>query len=224
MNIYRISYQAALDGEYQKKIDRYDHPLGQYFDRLGATAIRRYADTDLQIGSNHLQNIVNLIYSGRKHGIDEIELALDNEDAEHELIQHFYTILLLPEVVARFEQDKERMKLLVAFKEGINTSSCRATTPDPDDFVDADRMIDAAHQEIADEKMRPLHEQDPFLFGMRALGEALKSDSRRKVELPHWVIEKYELKGIRTDCSKTWADIFSGLAEIFGWQGEKLRK
>ena len=75
MNVYEISYQAALDGEYQKKIDRYD-PFGRYFDERGASVYRRYADTDLQIASNHLQNVVNLIYSGRKHGIDEIEIRL----------------------------------------------------------------------------------------------------------------------------------------------------
>lgn len=223
MNVYRINYQAALDGEYQKKIDRFD-PLGRYFDQLGARVYRQYADTELRIGSNHLQNVVNLIYSGRKHGIHEIELALDNEVAEHESIQHFYAILFLPAVVARFEQDKEQMKLLVAFDEGVNTSSCRATTPNPDDFVDADQLLDKAQQRNTDEKMQPLHERDPCSVGMRALVEALKSDSRRKVELPQWVLEKYKLRGIRTDCSKSMADVFLGLAEIFGWQGEKLLK
>ena len=214
MNVYRISYQAALDGEYQKKIDRYA-PFGRYFDQLRARVYLKYADTDLQIGSDHLQNLVNLIYSGRKYGIDEIELALDHQAAQEESIEHFYAILFLPAVVARLEQDKEQMKLLIAFDEGKNTSSCRATTPNPDDFDDVDQMLDEAKQRNVDEKKQPFYEQDPFSVGMRALVETLKTDSRRKVELPQWVIEKYKLKDIRTDCSKTWADIISGLTDVF---------
>lgn len=78
MNTYEISYQEALDDKYQRQVRHGDDLWSGYFDRLGARVLREYGDPELDLGSDHLQNIADLIYSGHKHGIDEISIALDN--------------------------------------------------------------------------------------------------------------------------------------------------
>ena len=120
MNVYKISYQAALDGEYRENVSHFD-PWARYFDVRGASVKRDYGDSDLELCSDHLQNIVNLIYSGRKHGIDEIVLSLDQEDAKTQLWKHSYAVAFLPEVITEFEIEDDLSVLRVRFSMGLNT-------------------------------------------------------------------------------------------------------
>lgn len=120
MNVYKISYQAALDGEYRENVSHFD-PWARYFDVRGASVKRDYGDSDLELSSDHLQNIVNLIYSGRKHGIDETVLSLDQEDAKTQLWKHSYAVAFLPEVITEFEIEDDPPVLSVKFLKGLNT-------------------------------------------------------------------------------------------------------
>ena len=241
MNVYEISYQAALDGEYRENVSHFD-PWARYFDVRGASVKRQYGDSDLELSSDHLQNIVNLIYSGRKHGIDEIELALDHDVAKQEIIGHFYAVSMLPEVIAKLEQQNEQLVLVTSFEFGFGTAFVKAPAPnlekpgerDVTKLTQADfgtltdqeinDIMDAAEADIEEEKKQTLYERNPWEFGVDCLVEDLKTNSRRKVELPQWIIEKYELSEDDADCSKGLGDALSGLAEIFGWHGEKLPK
>jgi len=119
MNVYEISYQATLDGEYRERA--HHTAWDNYFDRMGARVNRPYGDPDLELSSNHLQNVVNLIYSGRKHGINEIVLSLDQEDAKSQLWQHSYAVAFLLEVIAEFEIEDEQPVLRVKFSRDLNT-------------------------------------------------------------------------------------------------------
>ena len=221
MNVYKIKYQAALDGEYQKKIDRFD-PLGLYFDQLGARVYRKYADTELQIGSNHLQNVVNLIYSGRKHGIDEIVIRFDHGESKSELLEHSYAFGYLPEVLADFELEGDQPMLRVTFREGVHTPGYRDCPPGTSpiekelagmskkDLNDRlDEIIANMETDKADSQQTVLP-KNPF----EALGIAASAGTYRAVSLPTWVIAKYQLSGDDAKPGKKLADAFVGLREI----------
>ena len=51
MNVYEISYQAALDGEYRKRA--HHTAWDNYFDRMGARVARPYGDPKLELSLDH---------------------------------------------------------------------------------------------------------------------------------------------------------------------------
>lgn len=202
--------------------NRYD-PFGRYFDERGASVYRRYADTDLQIGSNHLQNVVNLIYSGRKHGIDEIEIRLDNEGSRSELLEHSYVVGYLPEVLAEFELKGDQPILRVTFREGVHTPGYRSCPPGTAPIEielmsmspkELDDRMDEICAEIDADKANSQRSVLPK-SALGALGAAASSGTYRAVSLPNWVIAKYELSGDDARPGKKLADSFTALDEVF---------
>ena len=127
MNVYEISYQAALDGEYRERA--HHTAWDNYFDRMGARVARPYGDPELELSLDHLQNIVNLTYSGRKQGTDEVVIELDNERAKPQLREHSYVFGYLPEVLADFELEGDQPMLRVTFREGVHTPGYRKYPP-----------------------------------------------------------------------------------------------
>ena len=127
MNVYEIGYQAALDGEYQERA--HHTSWDNYFDRMGARVVRPYGHPELELSLDHLQNTVNLIYSGRKQGGEEVVIELDNEEAKTELWDHSYVFGYLPEVLAAFELKGDQPMLRVTFREGVHTPGHRSYPP-----------------------------------------------------------------------------------------------
>jgi hypothetical protein len=225
MNVYEISYHAALDGKYGRRAMHGD-PFGKYFDELGARVFRSYGDPALQIGADHLQNVVNLIYSGRKHGIDEVVICLDHEQARSELLEHSCAVAFLPEVVAQFEFEREPPRLRATFREGIHTPGYQTQVPGDSPIEDQlarmseqeiDAIIDEAYAGVERKAAATeSHLQPKESFS--ALSAAVRAGTVRETTLPRWVVEKYVLTGDDARPGKKLADSIAGLAGIFGWR------
>jgi hypothetical protein len=221
MNVYEISYQAALDGEYRKRA--HHTSWDNYFDRMGARVVRPYGGPELELSLDHLQNIVNLIYSGRKQGGEEVVIELDNEEAKTELWEHSYVFGYLPEVLAEFELKCDQPMLLVTFREGVHTPGYRScppgTSPIEKELMSLSKkeLNDRLDEIFADYDADKADSQQSVLpkdaYG--ALGTAASAGTYRAVSLPNWVIAKYQLTGDDAIPGNKLADSFTGLNEIF---------
>lgn len=222
MNVYEISYQAALDGKYAEPFIHYD-PFGRYFDERGARVERRYGDPTLELSSDHLQNFVNLIYSGRKHGIDEIVIRLDHEESKSELFEHSYAVGFLPEVLDNFKLENEQPLLRVTFREGVHTPGYtdypRGTSPIDKELAGMSKndLDDLFDEIVANMEANKTDNQKTVLpkNAFEALPIAVSGGTYRAVSLPSWVIEKYQLSGDDAIPGKQSADNLAKLAEIF---------
>jgi len=215
MNLYKIDYQDALNGEYKEQII-HDDPFGRYFDQMGATCYREYGDPKLELGSDHIQNVVDLIYSGRKHGIDQIELTISNDDCLESIKTHYYALASLPEVVTEIDQTSENTVLSVTFEYGINTSKYQSKTNMGEQLTN---LSNQELEEIFDEVEKEVREEDKegkSLSWENTLVNANKLGIRRGVRLPDWIKKKCEIEEDIYDAKKEFSDAIARVAEIFG--------
>ena len=193
---------------------------------MGARVVRPYGHPEFELSLDHLQNTVNLIYSGRKQGGEEVVIELDNEEAKTELWMHSYVVGYLPEVLAEFELKGDQPMLRVTFREGVHTPGYRScppgTAPIEKELMGMSQKelgdrIDGIFADYDADRADKADSQQPELpkFAYGALATAASARTYRAVSLPNWVIEKYELSGDDAIPGKKLADSFTALSEIF---------
>ena len=116
MYVFKISLRSVRDGTYKRKMRGAD-PWARYFHERGATCYLEFGDPELVLQGTPVQDVVDLMYSARRYGIDGIELSLDEKDSIGALQDAIGFINALPEISAScdFEQDPPILRAQFAY-------------------------------------------------------------------------------------------------------------
>lgn len=141
-------------------------------------ALNGYGDLSVSVGTNHLQNIVDLIYSARLQGAERLELGFDDAYAFNLVLEHYYLFKYLPEAYVCLDAAGPEVAVLHVRFVPQNTTMDQELASMSDE--DIDRMFAEVERELA-------HPD----FGK--VSNSLTQNRFYTVQLPEWVLAKYKL-------------------------------
>lgn len=142
-----------------------------------------YGDLGFSVGTDHLQNIVDLIYSARLQGAERLELSIDDAYAWNLVLEHYYLFKHLPEANVCQDAAAEAPVLHVRFQEGRNIMAWNGTAEQQLASMsdeDIDRMIAEVEREL-------IHPD----FGK--ISNSLLQNRFYTVQLPKRILAKYRM-------------------------------
>jgi hypothetical protein len=144
-------------------------------------ALVGYRDLGVSVGTDHLQNIVDLIYSARLQGVERLELGIDDVYAWNLVLEHYYLIEHLPEANVCLDAAAGVTVLHVRFEDARNTTAWSAT-PEEQLVAMSDEDIDRMFADI----------ERPDVVGK--ITHSLPQNRFCTVRLPEWILAKYRLR------------------------------
>lgn len=155
MFILNISYEEALKGAYSQG-PVCAGPLSDYFAERGAiVSINSHYDRNLMLGTDHVENIRNLIMSVGDKGFNKLYIRLTNEVYEA-IKENISRVKSLPKIVAHLSVKQDEKYLRIIYQGKMNSrmeAELRYLTPE-----ELDALIEEAFDSADSEGKNPLSE------------------------------------------------------------------
>jgi hypothetical protein len=140
-----------------------------------------YGDLGFSTGTDHLQNIVDLIYAARLQGAERLELSIDDAYAWNLALEHYYLFEHLPEAGVCRDAVDDVAVLHVRFEDARR--ACHTT---------AEQKLASMRDEDIDRMFAAIEREETHPnFGK--ISNSLLQDRFYTVQLPEWVLAKYKL-------------------------------
>jgi hypothetical protein len=137
-----------------------------------------YEDLGFSAGTDHLQNIVDLIYSARLQGAERIELWIDDACTWNLVLEHYYLFKYLPEADVCLDAAGPEVAVLHVR------------------FVPQDITLDQKLALMSDEDIERMFAQVDREMAHPDFGKVSNSFLQHRfctVQLPEWILAKHRL-------------------------------